>query len=109
MDQPYPGIERLLHDNHSQEMDFRFVLFIYLLFICHDGMQPGGHGSLEKQIKILERGRTNNSEVISVKMQKRECGTAIPNAAKSKQLTLPQCPFPSTVSLLRPQGPCELA
>jgi len=37
--------------------------FIYL-FIGHDGMQPVSHGPLEKQIKCLERERTNNPEVM---------------------------------------------
>jgi hypothetical protein len=40
-----------------------FALFIYL-FICHDSMQPGSYGPLEKQIKCLERERANNLEVM---------------------------------------------
>jgi hypothetical protein len=37
--------------------------FIYL-FIRHDGMQPKSYGPLEKQIKCLERERTNNPKVM---------------------------------------------
>jgi hypothetical protein len=64
-------------------------LFIYS-FIHHDSMQPKGYGPLEKQTKFLERGRTNNPEVMhfspieQVQNAKRECGTAISNAANSK-------------------------
>jgi hypothetical protein len=38
-------------------------LFIYL-FIRHDGMQLGSYGPLEKQIKCLEREKTNNPKVM---------------------------------------------
>jgi len=35
------------------------------LFIIHDGMQPGSYGPLEKEIKCLERERTNNPKVMA--------------------------------------------
>jgi hypothetical protein len=68
------------------------MLFIYLLFIRHDGMQPGGYGPLEKQMKCSERERANNPEVMpsspmnKCKMQKR--GTVVFSAENSKSNTL---------------------
>jgi len=50
---------------------------IYLFIRHYDGMQPGGYGPLGKKDKYLERGRTNNLEVMpspplnKCKMQKK--------------------------------------
>jgi len=57
----------LLAESSSVKFSIRGIqyLFIYLLFI-HDGMELGSYGPLEKkkQIKCLERERTNNSKIM---------------------------------------------
>jgi hypothetical protein len=57
-------------DSYKEELFERLGLrhaspnHLISLFICHDGMQPGSYGPLEKRIKCLERERTNNPEVM---------------------------------------------
>jgi hypothetical protein len=97
------GLEQSMRSHSSHVFTARSAA--YLLFICHDDMQPRGYGPLKKkQMKCLERERANNPEVMpsspmnKCKMQKQNVALPFPVQQIQKAAPSSTMPFPSTVA-----------